>query len=98
MKGRPPRDLSLKFLTALRIAPATTADLARFVHGRRDPANAAYIVLRRLERLGVVRRVNPPATVARGTGKPGFWWSLTTPCAQAEPVEELPFTPVRSAA
>lgn len=99
MATRPPRDNTLRLLHALdrARAPLPTAALARGVRGRKSAANAAYLLLRELEGMGLVRRVSPPKAVARGRGKPGHWWTLTRICARGDCGQELPFTVRRSA-
>lgn len=78
---RPPRDLSLKFLRRLRYSrrPVPTTAMAKLVTGRRSPLNAAYLLLRELERLGVVACVGREV---RGPGKPVLLWAM------AETVQE----------
>ena len=80
---RPPRDLSLKFLRRLRYSrrPVPTTATAKLVTGRRSPLNAAYLLLRELERLGVVACVGREV---RGPGKPVLLWSMATTTTQEQ--------------
>ena len=80
---RPPRDLSLKFLRRLRYSrrPVPTTALAKLVTGRRSPLNAAYLLLRELERLGVVACVGREI---RGPGKPAFLWAMAAAATQEQ--------------
>jgi len=93
---RPPRDLSLKILRALSRSkyPLSTPALTRLVRGRRCPANAAFLVLRELERLSIVRRVG---RVVMGRGKPSYLWALASSCAPPARVESLPSPDTRAA-